>query len=187
MKKRRKERSLDEGRLAQKREAVRAWLKGQGVDVTKIVEHVDVLAAGYRACGHSFNLRNRSVNAVYAHYGNVLQWAGHGKVGEVRQRAGKPQTNLSEGTIKAFYRSYEWRKLRYQALERDGGACLACGRGRKDGAVLHVDHIKPLRRNWELRLDLSNLQVLCDLCNHGKGNWNETDWRDAEATDNVVS
>ncbi len=43
---------------------------------------------------------------------------------------------------------------------------------------MHVDHIKPRRKYPELALSRSNLQVLCNLCNHGKGNWDETDWRE---------
>ncbi|MCZ6605441.1 MAG: HNH endonuclease [Alphaproteobacteria bacterium] len=42
---------------------------------------------------------------------------------------------------------------------------------------MNVDHIKPLRRYWELRLASRNLQVLCGGCNHGKGNRDEADWR----------
>lgn len=79
--------------------------------------------------------------------------------------------------IKRFYESYEWRKLRYSILKKYGFKCLACGRSSADGAVLHVDHIKPVRANWHLRLDQDNLQPLCDWCNHGKGNWDETDLR----------
>jgi 5-methylcytosine-specific restriction endonuclease McrA len=43
--------------------------------------------------------------------------------------------------------------------------------------VINVDHIKPRRKYPELALTESNLQVLCGTCNHGKGSWDETDWR----------
>lgn len=29
----------------------------------------------------------------------------------------------------------------------------------------------------DLALSMDNLQVLCGDCNHGKGNWDVTDWR----------
>lgn len=79
-----------------------------------------------------------------------------------------------------FYRSREWADARYDALKRSKGSCELCGRGKADGAVLNVDHIKPLKQAWELRLDLSNLQVLCGMCNKGKGNRDDTDWREKE-------
>lgn len=43
--------------------------------------------------------------------------------------------------------------------------------------LLNVDHVKPRKFYPELALDLDNLQVLCALCNHGKGNSDATDWR----------
>lgn len=77
-----------------------------------------------------------------------------------------------------FYNSYAWRKLRYVAIKTCGAKCQCCGRSAADGVVMHVDHIKPRKKFPELALLLSNLQVLCNLCNHGKGNWDETDWRE---------
>jgi 5-methylcytosine-specific restriction endonuclease McrA len=46
-----------------------------------------------------------------------------------------------------------------------------------DGALIVVDHIRPLRKHWHLRLDPANLQVLCSDCNMGKSNSDVTDWR----------
>ena len=78
--------------------------------------------------------------------------------------------------IEDFYASYRWRKARYLVLLKHGGHCAACGRSKNDGVAIHVDHIKPLRKNWNLRLDPENLQPLCEECNHGKGNWDSTNW-----------
>lgn len=76
-----------------------------------------------------------------------------------------------------FYRSREWRELRYKALVLHGTTCQCCGASRSNGAVLHVDHIKPRSKYPELELSLDNLQVLCEDCNMGKSNKDETDWR----------
>jgi 5-methylcytosine-specific restriction endonuclease McrA len=50
---------------------------------------------------------------------------------------------------------------------------------------INVDHIKPRKLFPHLALSLDNLQTLCSPCNHGKGNWDMTDWRDAEPTQEV--
>lgn len=76
-----------------------------------------------------------------------------------------------------FYLSDAWTSLRYQALKLYGGACQCCGATRKDGIKLHVDHIKPRSKYPALALELGNLQVLCEPCNLGKRNTDETDWR----------
>ena len=80
----------------------------------------------------------------------------------------------------AFLRTYEWRRVRMQALKLYGTRCQCCGASPATGAVLHVDHIKPRKLYPQLALDVQNLQVLCHECNHGKGNWDMTDWRDKE-------
>jgi hypothetical protein len=76
-----------------------------------------------------------------------------------------------------FLFSYEWRKLRLQALKLHGATCQCCGASPATGAVMNVDHIKPRRLFPKLALDINNLQILCRDCNHGKGNWDQTDWR----------
>lgn len=68
-------------------------------------------------------------------------------------------------------------RIRYAVLTRYGATCQCCGRGAKDGVVLHVDHIKPASLHPELAEDMENFQVLCGECNQGKGNKDDTDWR----------
>lgn len=77
-----------------------------------------------------------------------------------------------------FLQTYEWRRLRMEVLKRDGARCACCGATPKNGAVMNVDHIKPRKTHPELALDGNNCQVLCNACNQGKGNWDDTTWRD---------
>ena len=76
-----------------------------------------------------------------------------------------------------FLATYEWRKLRYEVIKKYGRKCMCCGLTPDDGIKIHVDHIKPRKTHPELALDINNLQLLCEICNHGKGNWDESDWR----------
>jgi hypothetical protein len=68
-----------------------------------------------------------------------------------------------------FYQTKEWRQVRWSVISRADGKCSVCGRSKKDGIVIHVDHIKPRSKYPELELDPSNLQLLCEDCNLGKG------------------
>jgi len=96
-------------------------------------------------------------------------------VAATSQLGGKPRTGkTSARDALVFYQSYEWRRLRYQTLLQQGRKCACC---QTSEGEMHVDHIKPLRLFWHLRLDPKNVQVLCRECNHGKGNWDQTDWR----------
>ena len=81
---------------------------------------------------------------------------------------------------KNFYTSPEWLTLRYRVLELYGATCQCCGATREDGVKIHVDHIKPRSLYPALQLDFRNMQVLCEPCNIGKSNQDETDWRPAE-------
>jgi len=54
---------------------------------------------------------------------------------------------------------------------------MACGQAANQGKKLHVDHIKPRHLFPDLELVKSNLQVLCEDCNLGKGAWDQTSWK----------
>ena len=86
----------------------------------------------------------------------------------------------------AFLNSYAWRVARMKVIKRDGKICACCGNSTINGSTLNVDHIKPRKHYPELALDLNNLQILCGECNHGKGNWDETDWREPELEHSAV-
>lgn len=100
----------------------------------------------------------------------------------------KPTVDAKE----AFYKSWEWRTLRLKALQEHGRVCKCCGNrpgmfyASGEPVRIVIDHIKPISKYWHLRLDPSNLQPLCDECNQGKGNWDETDFRSPEAPDEWV-
>jgi hypothetical protein len=95
-----------------------------------------------------------------------------------RKPKAKAQPKQKPDKIRSFYKSVEWKRLRYDVLAANDGRCELCGAGKHHGATLSVDHIKPLRLHWDRRLDRSNLQVLCGSCNQGKGNRDDTDWRE---------
>lgn len=85
---------------------------------------------------------------------------------------------------KGVYRyepGYELRKdledfspaLKKQILERDGYKCVMCGKGKKDGVELHVDHIKPKDLGGQATLE--NGQTLCAQHNFLKKNFKQTE------------
>ena len=58
-------------------------------------------------------------------------------------------------------------------LERDGYKCVICGKGKKDGIELHVDHIKPKYLGG--RATIENGQTLCSQHNFIKKSLNQTE------------
>lgn len=65
--------------------------------------------------------------------------------------------------------------IRWQVFERDDFKCVACGKSAHEGAILHVDHIKPKSKGGSNTME--NYQTLCHLCNIGKSNKSEKDLR----------
>lgn len=102
---------------------------------------------------------------------------------ERAMRYTKRMARNTKVTTDSFLESYEWRRVRMIVLKRDGARCRCCGATPADGVRVHVDHIKPRKLFPNLALDLNNLQVLCEVCNHGKGNWDQTDWREPASND----
>ncbi|MGS0680237.1 HNH endonuclease [Shewanella sp. 125m-7] len=76
-----------------------------------------------------------------------------------------------------FYNSRKWLIIRAKAFELYGNRCACCGITPSQGAIMHVDHIKPRSLYPGLALDIDNLQVLCEACNQGKSNLSEKKWR----------
>ena len=87
----------------------------------------------------------------------------------------EPPPAYVPGMWKEFYKTREWRDVRYKALVKFGKKCQACG---ETGGYIHVDHILPRSKYPGRELDINNLQVLCEACNIGKSNTDTTDWRD---------
>lgn len=71
----------------------------------------------------------------------------------------------------------KWQQVRFEVLRKSNGRCCLCGASSSTGATLHVDHIKPKSLHPELAFEISNLQVLCEDCNMGKGNRSDDDFR----------
>jgi 5-methylcytosine-specific restriction endonuclease McrA len=105
-----------------------------------------------------------------------------------KERAQRPVYKVVRSLISSekrdeFYRSWDWKQARYTALKTHGPVCQCCGAKRGDldsigePVRIDVDHIKPISQFWKLRLDQSNLQILCRDCNMGKGSWDQTNWR----------
>ena len=71
---------------------------------------------------------------------------------------------------KAYKRELEYfTTLQKEAiLKRDGYKCVICGRGKKDGIDLHIDHIKPKDFGGEAIIE--NGQTLCAQHNFIKKN-----------------
>lgn len=93
------------------------------------------------------------------------------------RRPTRPTSVVSERALKAFYKSWEWARLSYETRKQRGNRCECCGATPAHGVRIVCDHVQPLRKAWDRRLDQTNLQVLCDLCNRGKASRDATDWR----------
>jgi hypothetical protein len=137
--------------------------------VLEMANQIEALGEDERAARFEANVSKLST--VEFNAGAVLR--GQGK---------RPPTGniiaANDARLRVFYESIEWRRLSYDVKIERGRRCECCGATPATGARIITDHIKPIRKYWHLRLQRSNLQVLCDDCNLGKGSRDETDFRE---------
>jgi 5-methylcytosine-specific restriction endonuclease McrA len=91
-----------------------------------------------------------------------------------------PGQSLSQEILLQAKESAEQRvkvmpAIRWQVFQRDHWRCVSCGRGSQNDAILHVDHINPRSKGGKDVLE--NYQTLCNICNLGKSNRDNTDLR----------
>lgn len=66
-----------------------------------------------------------------------------------------------------WYKTSEWRRLRWATLVRDLFTCGMCGRLENDTSKLVADHRTPHRGDERLFWDAGNLWCLCKPCHDG--------------------
>lgn len=112
----------------------------------------------------------------------VRQWKVRSKLNRLHRRANpvqaarrpivcqpivrQPNAGFSIAAYLDLMKSRAWKIMRYETLAKQGRVCALC---RTTTGPFHVDHIVPTSKAWHLRLDPTNLQVLCADCNIGKG------------------
>jgi len=142
-----------------------------------VMDYFQLNIRGYRHSKNNYTrlARYMTLNKNNIPY-NIIQLKGYGSRNDCALKTEKKTYKMPK-VGKTFYSSREWRSLRVDALVKNGRKCCLCGRSPKDGIILHVDHIKPISKFPELKLTLSNLQILCEDCNLGKSNRYDEDWR----------
>ncbi|MFD2446393.1 HNH endonuclease [Bacillus sp. CGMCC 1.16607] len=69
---------------------------------------------------------------------------------------------------KQFYHSATWKRARELIKIRDNGLCVQCLNEKRITLGTIVDHIIPVKLDWNKRLDEDNLQLLCQSCHNKK-------------------
>lgn len=167
----------------------KGWVRrAEGMQITDTqkaaFEAGSVSKSAARAANRKANADERKAKKSEAReFVQKAQREGYEKARKEWEAEGKTRSTRKSRTFvmtDAFLSTYEWRVLRMKALTKYGAVCQCCGASRATGAVMNVDHIKPRRLFPHLALDLDNLQILCHECNHGKSNWDMTDWREPQ-------
>ena len=62
----------------------------------------------------------------------------------------------------SFYKSREWKQTRQLVLMRDNHLCQSCLKQDRVVPAVMVHHIVELKQDWNKRLDLNNLESICN-------------------------
>lgn len=84
----------------------------------------------------------------------------------------------------AFYQTKEWKQVSKEFKQDKILKCEFCGRS---DLKICVDHIKPIKEYWDLRFDINNLQLLCEICNKNKLNFKDDDikWKESAINEHM--
>lgn len=91
---------------------------------------------------------------------------GHQLVMRGGSREAKPRSRDRVDVWRRWYKTAEWRRLRWSVLVDALFTCRSCG-VIGTGPDLVADHIIPHRGDRDLFLDRANLQCLCKTCHDG--------------------
>lgn len=89
------------------------------------------------------------------------------------------ENDLQAVRIKADTKIKIQAGIRWQVFKRDNWKCVACGRSAEENIILHIDHILPRSKGG--KDEMNNYQTLCETCNIGKSNKDETNLRNNKA------
>ena len=134
--------------ISRQRSLIIAWLKARGVKFpncpkTSVLLQVAEAHLGIKT-GASATKRRRLAAIATAVSDRQPVPAARGPIQTAPSRTrefGTPQANsangavISEGAIKEFYKSYDWRRVRYDILRANDGRCELCGRTKHNGII----------------------------------------------------
>lgn len=75
--------------------------------------------------------------------------------------------NRQDKIYVSFYKTKAWVTIQSLVRIRDNGLCVQC---RAEGRTTFADmvhHKEPLKKRWDLRLTMTNLESLCNQCHNG--------------------
>ncbi|MGE8080499.1 HNH endonuclease [Peribacillus loiseleuriae] len=84
----------------------------------------------------------------------------------------KANKNIYHNTNKKFYNSDAWKSMRSFIYEREKGCCQRCKKF-VFGKQAQVHHVVPIKKNPLLKLEPSNLKLLCPKCHSIEENLDE--------------
>lgn len=82
-------------------------------------------------------------------------------------REAKPRSRDRIDVWRRWYKTAEWRELRWSVLVDALFTCARCGIVGQSSALV-ADHVTPHRGDRDLFFDRSNLQCLCKTCHDGE-------------------
>ena len=101
----------------------------------------------------------------------IKYWGSFGADNPMWNRKGELNPNWKGGVTperQAFYTSKEWKTACRTVWNRDGACCRRCGlhKCEAEDVPFHIHHIRPFSESVELRTDVNNLALVCEVCHH---------------------